>query len=66
MEDSRYIVDECKLNMLIDYEDLENPDIDIYISGVLIAQIYQGEPLKFQSKIFLTDEGAVRLEGEMN
>ena len=39
MEDSRYIVDECKLNMLIDYEDLENPDIDIYISGVLIAQI---------------------------
>ena len=61
-----YILDEASLVIDITYTDLENPDIDIYAEGDLIAEIQPGVTLKFLSRIQLTDEGALRLRGEMN
>ncbi|CDW74137.1 UNKNOWN [Stylonychia lemnae] len=62
----RYFLDECYLNLRINYNDIENPDIDLFISGIFIGEIQQNSTLRFKSKIFLTDEGVLRLQGEMN
>jgi len=45
------IMDECFLNLYINYEDEDNPDIDIFISGDLNGEIQKDTFLKFQSKV---------------
>lgn len=32
-------MNDCFLNLLINYEDLDKPDIDLYISGVFKGEI---------------------------
>ncbi len=59
-------MDDCSLNMYINYEDLEKPELDIYIEGDLIGEIQNGSKLKFRSKLQLGEEGSIGLKGEMN
>ena len=57
----RYFLDECFLNLRIDYRNDDQPDIDLFISGIFIGEVQQGSTLRFKSKVFLTDEGVLRL-----
>lgn len=57
----RYYLDECFLNLRIDYRNDDQPDIDLFISGIFIGEVQQGSTLRFKSKVFLTDEGVLRL-----
>lgn len=51
MFSDRYMMDDCSLNMYINYENLDKPELDIYIEGDLIGEIQNGSKLKFRSKL---------------
>eukprot|EP00347_Sterkiella_histriomuscorum_P015912 403355213 len=62
----KYVLDNAFLKMEINFENIQKPDIDIYILGDLIGEVQPNVTLKFQSTIQLSEEGILRLKGEMN
>lgn len=60
------MLDNCFLNLDIDFTNFDEPKLDVYISGDFIGEIQEGVKLYFKSKLYLSDEGRLKLTGEMN